>query len=126
MTAVVSGDRAKAAGLTGVAGSLILAGAVLMMAVAAPSTPQPQHASTQNAGTQNAGTQNVGMKVATPAVTDPCHQLTSSSASASGRACLAGPSAVSAWADAYTPSMISESWSASRSARPPLTSAAVS
>ena len=107
MTAVVSGDRAKAAGLTGAAGSLILAGAVVMMAVAAPSTPYPQHASTR-ATTQ----------VATLAVTDPCHQLTSSSASASGRACLAGPSAVSAWADAYTPSMISESWSASRSGRP--------
>ena len=37
MTAMVSGDRAKAAGLTGIAGSLILAGAVVMMAVAAPS-----------------------------------------------------------------------------------------
>jgi hypothetical protein len=109
MTAVVSGDRAKAAGLTGVAGSLILTGAVVMMAAAAPSTPHPQHAITK-ATTQ----------VAALAVTDPCHQLMSSSASASGRACLAGPSAVSAWAEAYTPSMISESWSASRSARPPL------
>jgi hypothetical protein len=105
MTAMVSGDRARAAGLTGIAGSLILAGAVVMMAVAAPATPHQQHVST---------------KSTTSTATDSCHQLTSRSASASGRACLAGPSAVSAWADAYTPSMISESWSASRSARPPL------
>ena len=45
------------------------------------------------------------------------------------RACRAGPSADSAWADAYVPSMTSESWSASnsgRAARPPLASAAVS
>jgi hypothetical protein len=118
VTAMVSGDRAKAAGLTGIAGSLILAGAVVMMAVAAPSTPQPQHAATKSTTSTTSA--------ATLAVSDPCHQLTSRSASASGRACLAGPSAVSAWADAYTPSMISESWSASRSARPPLASAAVS
>jgi uncharacterized low-complexity protein len=104
MTAMVSGDRAKAAGLTGIAGSLILAGAVVMMAVAAPATPHQQHASTASTATGS------------------CHQLTSRSASASGRACLAGPSAVSARADAYT----SESWSASRSARPPLARAAVS
>jgi hypothetical protein len=109
MTAMVSGDRAKAAGLTGIAGSLILAGAVVMMAVAAPATP---HA---NANSATSATS-----------TDSCHQFTSRSASANGLACLAGPSAVSAWADAYTPSMISESWSASRSARPLLASAAVS
>ena len=106
MTAMVSGDRAKAACLTGIAGSLILAGAVVMMAVAAPATPHASVSSTTSA-TSTATTN-----------TDSCHQFTSSSASASGRACLAGPSAVSAWADAYTPSMISESWSASRSARP--------
>ena len=111
MTAMVSGDRAKAAGLTGIAGSLILVGAVVMMAVAAPATPHQQPARTNST---------------TSTATDSCHQFTSRSASASGRACLAGPSAVSAWADAYTPSMISESWSASRSARPLLASAAVS
>jgi hypothetical protein len=37
----------------------------------------------------------------------------SRSDSATVRACLAGPSAESAWADAYVSSMISESWSAS-------------
>jgi hypothetical protein len=84
MTAMVSGDRAKAAGLTGIAGSLILAGAVVMMAVAAPATPHQQHASTKS---------------------------TMSTASTTSTA---------------TDSMISESWSASRSARPPLASAAVS
>jgi hypothetical protein len=83
MTAMVSGDRAKAAGLTGIAGSLILAGAVVMMAVAAPATPHQQHASTKS---------------------------TTSTAST----------------DSYTAAMISESWTASRSARPPLASAAVS
>jgi hypothetical protein len=116
MTAMVSGDRAKAAGLTGIAGSLILAGAVVMMAVAAPATPHPQ--ATPKSTTSSTSTISTA--------TDSCYQLTTRSASASGRACLAGPSAVSAWADAYTPSMISESWSASRSARPPLASAAVS
>ena len=123
MTAMVSGDRAKAAGLTGIAGSLILAGAVVMMAVAAPATPHQQQASTKST-TSTTSTKSITSTIST--ATDSCYQLTSRSTSASGRACLAGPSAVSAWADAYTPSMISESWSASRSARPPLVIAAVS
>jgi hypothetical protein len=72
MTAMVSGDRAKAAGLTGIAGSLILAGAVVMMAAAAPATPHQQHASTKS--------------TMSTASTASCHQLTSRSASASGRA----------------------------------------
>jgi hypothetical protein len=80
MTAMVSGDRAKAAGLTGIAGSLLLAGAVVMMAVAAPAAPHQQHASATST---------------TSTATDSCHQLTSRSASASGRACPAGPAAVS-------------------------------
>ena len=61
--------------------------------------------------------------------TDVCHRLTSRSSSATVRACLAGPSAASAWADAYVPSMTSESWSAGssgRTARPPSASVAVS
>jgi hypothetical protein len=47
-----------------------------------------------------------------------CHRLTSRSDSATVRACLAGPSAVSAWTEAYVPSITSESWSASSPARP--------
>jgi hypothetical protein len=42
MTAVVSGERAKATWLTGSAGLLILGGAVVMMGVAAPSQAQAQ------------------------------------------------------------------------------------
>jgi hypothetical protein len=78
MTAMVSGDRAKAAGLTGIAGSLILAGAVVMMALAAPAAP---HASTTSTKSTISATRTYS-----------CHQFTSRSASASGRACLAGPS----------------------------------
>jgi len=65
----------------------------------------------------------------TQVTTDVCHRLTSRSSSATVRACLAGPSAASAWADAYVPSMTSESWSASspgRAARPSPASVAVS
>jgi hypothetical protein len=58
-----------------------------MMAVAAPATPHQQHASTKS----TTSTTSI-----TSTATDSCHQLTSRSASASGRACLAGPSAVSA------------------------------
>jgi hypothetical protein len=69
MTAVVSGEHAKATWLTGVAGLLILGVAVVMMVVAAPSPAHP-------------------------------------------RPHLAA-------AQAHTPSMITERWSANRSERPP-------
>ncbi len=120
MTGVVSGERANFARLTGAAGLLILGGAVAMMAVAAPSQAQSRaHAAAAASATLAAQRPS----------TDPCHQLTSRIDSTTVRACLAGPSAVSAWTDAYTPSMMRESWFASRSgraARPPLASSAVS
>jgi hypothetical protein len=116
MTAVVSREHVRATCLTGVAGGLMIAIAFVMMIVAAPAH-----------GTSQAGV------LAKPAVaqvaTDVCHRLTSRSDSATVRACLAGPSAASAWADAYVPSMTSESWSASspgRVARPASASVAVS
>jgi hypothetical protein len=116
MTAVVSGERAKATWLTGVAGLLILGAAVVMMVVAAPSPGHPRpHPAT--------------VLTASPAPADLGRQLTLSSDSTMVRACRAGPRAVSAWAEAYTPSMISESWSASsseRAARPPSAKPAVS
>jgi hypothetical protein len=95
MTAVVSREHARGAYLTGAAGVLMIAIACVMMVVAAPG-----HAS------------------AHATTTDLCHRLTSRSTSATVRACLAGPSAVSAWTDAYVPSITSESWSASSPGRP--------
>ncbi len=115
MTAVVSREQARATFLTGAAGVLMLVVAVVMMVVAAPAHG---HARAQGLAQPSA-----------VLATDVCHQLTSRSNSATVRACLAGPSAESAWADAYVPSMISDSWSASSSARvvgPPLARAAVS
>ena len=86
MTAVVSQERAARTGLTAAAGVLMLAIAFVMMVVAAP------------------GHGHVRVHPAKPSVvrltTDVCHQLTSRSDSATVRACLAGPSAKSAWAAA--------------------------
>jgi len=112
MTAVVSRERARATYLTGAAGVLMLAGAFVMMVVAAPG-----HA------------HGPASPPAVQLTTDVGHQLTSRSDSARVRARRAGPAADSAWAEAYVPSMISESWSASssgRAARPPLLSSPVS
>jgi hypothetical protein len=110
MTAVVSRERAKATCLTGAAGVLMLAIAFVMMLVAAPGQVHSQPPTVQF-------------------TTDVGHQLTSRSDSATARACRAGPAAESACAEAYVPSMISESWSASssvRAIRPPLVGSAVS
>jgi hypothetical protein len=115
MTAVVSRERAARTGLTAAAGALMLAVAFVMMVVAAP------------------GHGHVPARPAKPTAVqltdDACHQLTSRSDSATARACRAGPSAESAWADAYVPSMTSVSWSASnpaRAVRPSPASAAAS
>ncbi len=116
MTAVVSRERAKATCLTGAAGVLMLAVAVVMMAVAAPGHVQSRPHD----------------PAAPPAVqltTDVGHQFTSRSDSARMRARRAGPAADSAWAEAYVSAMISGSWPASSSgwvARPPLAKSAVS
>ena len=91
MTAVVSGERARATCLTGAAGVLMLAVATVMMVVAAPAQgPARAHGVTQPSAVR--------------LTTDVCHQLTSRSDSATVRACRAGPSAESA---------IPASWSAS-------------
>src|SRR3984893_15546021 len=100
MTAVVSREHARATCLTGAAGVLMITVAFVMMVVAAPSyvhgpAPPP----------------------AVQLTTDVGHQLTSRSDSARARAHRAGPVADSAWAEAYVPSMVSESWSASSSGR---------
>jgi hypothetical protein len=116
MTAVVSREHARTTCLTGAAGLLMIVIAVVMMIAAAPG--------------HGHGQADVVAKPAAAQVTsDVCHRLMSRSDSATVRACLAGPSAVSAWADAYVPSMTSESWSASSpglTARPSSASAAVS
>jgi len=111
MTAVVSRERAKATCLTGAAGVLMLAVAVVMMVMAAPGQLH-----------------GVAKPPVAQLTTDVGHQLTSRSDSAKVRACRAGPATDSAWAEAYVPSMISESWSASspgRAVLPPLARSAV-
>jgi hypothetical protein len=116
MTAVVSREQARVTCLTAAAGVLMLAVAFVMMVAAAPA-----HGGARAHGPSRPS--------AVRLAADPCHQLMSRSDSATARACRAGPSAVSAWADAYVPSMTSESWSASSSGRvvrPPLARAAVS
>jgi hypothetical protein len=103
---MVSRKRAKATYLTGAAGVLLLAAAFVMMVVAAPGHAQ--------------GSAKPSVAQLT---TDVGHQLVPRSDSARVRACRAGPAADSAWAEAYVPSMISESWSAGSSGRavqPPL------
>src|SRR5919108_3497789 len=121
MTAVVSREQARTTCLTAAAGVLMLAVAFVMMMAAAPA-----HGGARAHG---AGAHGTARPSAVRLATDVCHQAKSRSDSATARACRAGPSAVSAWADAYVPSMTSESWSASRSGRvvrPPLARAAVS
>jgi hypothetical protein len=75
---------------------LLLVVAIMMMVVAAP-------------GHGHGRLHGPAKSAATRLVTDVCHQLTARSDSATVRACLAGPAAARARADAYLPSMISES-----------------
>jgi hypothetical protein len=96
MSAIVSRERARATALTGAAGLLLLMVAIVMMVAAAPA--QVHHQS-----------QGTAKPPAVELTTDLCHQLTSSSASTTVRACLAGPAAPSARAEAYPPSMASKS-----------------
>ena len=83
---------------------LMLAIAFVMMVVAAPG-----HLQVRPHGAAKSSTAQL--------TTDVCHQLTSRSDSATVRACRAGPLADSAWAEVHVPSMISDSWSATSSAR---------
>jgi hypothetical protein len=78
MTALVSPERATAASLTGAVGLLILAIAVVMMVIAAPT--QVHH-----------GAHNPAQPSAVQLTTDLCHQLTSRSDSTTVYACLVGP-----------------------------------
>ena len=110
MTAVVSRERAKATGLIGAAGVLMLAIACMMMVVAAP-------------GHLNGRPHGLGKPSTAQLTTDVCHQLTSRSDSATVRGCRAGPAAKSAWTEAYVSSMISGSWSASSSGQTALAGA---
>jgi hypothetical protein len=78
MTAFVSPERATAASLTGAIGLLILAVAVVMMVIAAPTQV-------------HYGAHNSAKPSAVQLTTDPCHQLTSTSDSTTVYACLTGP-----------------------------------
>jgi hypothetical protein len=66
---------------------LMIAIAAVMMVVASP-------------GHGHSLARGLGQPAAARIATDVCHRFTSRSDSATVRACLAGPSAVSAWADA--------------------------
>jgi hypothetical protein len=113
MAAIVSRERARTTWLTGAAGVFLLGVAFVMMVVAAPT-----HAHHRPHGP--------AQYPATRITTDLCRPFTPRSDSTTVRACLAGPSAVSAWAEAHTPSLITETWSASSSARPRLARSALS
>jgi hypothetical protein len=78
MTAFVSPERATAASLTGAVGLLILAIAVVMMVIAAPTQV-------------HYGANNPAKPSAVQLTTDFCHQLTSRSDSTTVYACLAAP-----------------------------------
>ena len=78
MTAFVSPERTTAVALTGAVGVLILAVAVVMMVIAAPTRV---HYRADNPATPSA----------VQLTTDPCHQLTSRSDSTTVYACLVGP-----------------------------------
>jgi hypothetical protein len=78
MTAFVSPERATAASFTGAVGLLILAIAVVMMVIAAPTRV-------------HYGTYNPAKPSAVQLTTDLCHQLTSMSGSTTVYACLGGP-----------------------------------
>lgn len=80
MTAVVSREHARVTCLTGAAGMLMIAAAVVMMIAAAPGRGHAQAA--------------VAVKPAVAqAASDVCHRLTSRSDSATVRACPPGPPA---------------------------------
>jgi hypothetical protein len=78
MTAFVSPERTTAAALTGAVGVLILAVAVVMMVIAAPTRV-------------HYGADNPAKPSAVQLTTDLCHQLTSRSNSTTVYVCLAGP-----------------------------------
>jgi hypothetical protein len=78
MTAFVSPERTTAAALTGAVGVLILAVAVVMMVIAAPTQV-------------HYGAHNPPKPSAVQLTTDLCHQLTSRSDSTTVYACLAAP-----------------------------------
>jgi hypothetical protein len=93
MTAIVSRERARGTYLTAAGGLLMLMVAVVMMFAAAPRVDH--HLATGHA--------------AALLTAHLSHQVAFSSDSASTRACLAGPRALRACAEAYTPSMTSDS-----------------
>ncbi len=98
MTAIVSRERARGTYLTAAGGLLMLMVAVVMMFAAAPRLDH--HLATGHLATGHA---------ASLLTAHLSHQVAFSSDSASTRACLAGPRALRACAEAYTPSMTSDS-----------------
>jgi hypothetical protein len=88
MTAVVSRERARTTCLTGAAGVLMIAIAVVMMVVASP-------------GQGPSLARGLGQPATARIATDVCHRFTSRSDSATVRACPSGPSAAGAWADPF-------------------------
>ncbi len=97
MAAIVSQERARGTYLTAAVGLLVLTVAVVMMFAAAPRLDHHLAAG------------HTAARVAAAQVTAHLsHQVAFSSDSASTRACLAGPRALRACAEAYTPSMTTD------------------
>jgi hypothetical protein len=94
MTAIVSRERAKGTCVFAAAGLLMLVAAVVMMFAAAPGLARLGAAGPRVTSTQ--------------LTADLSHQAAFRSDSASTRACLAGPRALRACAEAYTPSSSSD------------------
>jgi hypothetical protein len=91
MTAVVSKSRSKSTWLTGAAGLLILAAALVMMVWSAPTARTPR----------NAG----ATRPVAESVTSFCGQQDSAGHPAKARPCQLGP-ALSAWTEPYPPSVV--------------------
>jgi hypothetical protein len=97
MTAIVSRERARGTYLTSAAGLLLLAVAVVMMFAAAPRLDH--HLAAGHTAAKSTSAQLTAHL---------SHQVAFSSDSASARACRAGPWALRACAEAYTPSITSD------------------
>jgi hypothetical protein len=113
MAAIVSQERARGTYLTAAVGLLVLAAAIAMMFAAAPRLDHhlaTGHLATGHLATGHAAAGHAAAgHTAAQLTAQLSHQVAFSSDSASTRACLAGPRALRACAEAYTPSMASDS-----------------
>jgi hypothetical protein len=102
MAAIVSQERARGTYLTAAVGLLVLTVAVVMMFAAAPRLDH------RLAAGHTAARVTAARVTAAQLTAHLSHQVAFSSDSVSTRACLAGPRALRACAEAYTPSRTSD------------------